>query len=75
MDFVDNNLLAVAATQENLRRQNLVHASVLPGDVLESVEDRQYDLIITNPPFHAGQPVDYQMAEAFIDPELQPFSA
>ncbi len=66
VDLVDVNLLAVAAAQENLRRLGLEQAQALPSDAFSALAGRRYDCILSNPPFHAGQAVDYQMAEAFI---------
>jgi 16S rRNA (guanine1207-N2)-methyltransferase len=63
---VDVNLLAVAAAHENIRRLGLSNAQALPSDVLNAVVGRTYTLILTNPPFHAGKGVDYQIASAFI---------
>ena len=66
VDLVDANLLAVASTVENLSRLGITNARALPSDVLSAVAGERYTLIVTNPPFHAGQPVDYQVAQAFI---------
>jgi len=33
---------------------------------LSAIKDRQYDLVVTNPPFHSGKSVDYDIAQAFI---------
>lgn len=66
VDLSDANLLAVAAAQENLRRLGIVQAEALASDAFSALGGRRYDYILSNPPFHAGQSVDYQMAEAFI---------
>lgn len=66
IDLVDVNLLAMAAARQNFAQFDFTQARILPGDALQAVQDRQYSLILTNPPFHAGKAVDYQMAEAFI---------
>lgn len=65
VDLLDTNLLAVAAAQENIRRYGLA-ATAFPSDALAAVQGRAYDLIVTNPPFHAGKQIAYDMAEAFI---------
>lgn len=65
-DLVDDNLLAVLAARENARRLGLPQARVLPGDGTAPVENREYDLVLSNPPFHAGKGVDYRAAHAFI---------
>jgi 16S rRNA (guanine1207-N2)-methyltransferase len=33
---------------------------------LSETGGRKFSLIVSNPPFHSGKPVDYQAAEAFI---------
>jgi 16S rRNA (guanine1207-N2)-methyltransferase len=66
VDMLDVNLLAVAAAQENIHRLGLANAAALPSDALEAAAGRRYDLVISNPPFHAGKAVDAAMADAFI---------
>lgn len=66
VDLVDANLLAVASARRNLEAHAPGRAEVLAGDALEPVAGRPYDLILTNPPFHAGKAVDYQAAYCFI---------
>jgi 16S rRNA (guanine1207-N2)-methyltransferase len=66
VDLVDSNLLAVAATRRNIRQLGLPNARALPGDVLSPVAGNTYTRIFTNPPFHSGKGVDYQIAAAFI---------
>jgi 16S rRNA (guanine1207-N2)-methyltransferase len=67
VDMVDTNLLAVAAAQMNIDQQGLTNARAIASDVLSSVTDKKYDLILSNPPFHTGGEVDYQVAQAFIE--------
>jgi 16S rRNA (guanine1207-N2)-methyltransferase len=71
VDLVDENLLAIAATQENLHINQIPVVHVFPSDVLSAVEDRKYSLIATNPPFHSGKAVDYRVVQAFIDQSWQ----
>jgi 16S rRNA (guanine1207-N2)-methyltransferase len=66
-DLVDANLLAIAASRKNFSEYDLPTTSILASDALQAVRDREYDLILTNPPFHAGKAVDYQMTQAFIE--------
>ncbi|MCU0487565.1 MAG: methyltransferase [Anaerolineales bacterium] len=65
-DLIDVNLLAIAATRKNLSYHQIQTARVWASDALEAVGDQRYTHILTNPPFHAGKAVDYQMAQAFI---------
>lgn len=65
-DMLDVSLLAVAAARENAARLGLAAATAEVSDALEAAAGRHYDLIVSNPPFHAGQAVDTAIAEAFI---------
>jgi 16S rRNA (guanine1207-N2)-methyltransferase len=65
-DMLDVSLPAIAAARENIARLNLSQASAEVSDALEAAAGRSYDLIISNPPFHAGKSVDTTMATAFI---------
>ncbi len=64
VDMIDVNMLAVASAQRNIA--GITNARALPGDALQPVADQRYDLVITNPPFHAGKSIDYVAAHAFI---------
>jgi 16S rRNA (guanine1207-N2)-methyltransferase len=66
LDLVDTNLLAVAAARKNLEKYDITQAQVHASDVLSAVQGRRYEAIFSNPPFHAGRDVDYQIATAFI---------
>lgn len=65
VDMLDASLLAVAAARENIARLGLAGARAAPSDALEAAAG-PYDLVVSNPPFHAGQAVDTSMAHAFI---------
>jgi 16S rRNA (guanine1207-N2)-methyltransferase len=64
--MLDVNALAVAAAQANSMRLGLGCAEVAASDALEAAAGATYDLIVSNPPFHAGKTVDTAMAAAFI---------
>lgn len=64
--MLDVNLLAVEAARANVERLGLQKAEVLASDALEAVAGRRFDLILSNPPFHAGKTVDTSMAGAFF---------
>lgn len=66
VDLVDNNLYAVASAQENIRLIEVKNALAFPSDALEAVRSRHYNLIVTNPPFHSGKEVEYQITQAFF---------
>ncbi|NNJ12703.1 methyltransferase [Chloroflexales bacterium ZM16-3] len=65
VDMIDVHLLAVAAARANAIRHS-VPGEVIASDGLAAVAGRQYDLIVSNPPFHAGGKVDTAATEAFI---------
>lgn len=58
--------LALAAAHENVARLQLANTSVLASDGLTAVAGQAYELILSNPPFHAGRAVDTAMAAAFF---------
>jgi 16S rRNA (guanine1207-N2)-methyltransferase len=65
--FIDNNLHALAACRETITLNGITNAEVFAGDLLEPIGTHKYDLILTNPPFHAGHAVDYRIAQAMIE--------
>lgn len=71
VDLVDNNLLAIASARETLAINEISNATVFAGDLLQPVHANTYDLILSNPPFHAGLAVDYQIAYAMIRQSYQ----
>lgn len=66
VDLVDANLLAVAAAAENIRLNQIVGARAFVHDGVPADRRGWYDLLLTNPPFHVGKGVDYEVAHAFI---------
>ncbi len=66
VDMVDVSLPAVGAAARNIAAAGLTNARALPSDVLVAVAGERYDLIVTNPPFHAGKAIDYDASQAFI---------
>jgi 16S rRNA (guanine1207-N2)-methyltransferase len=65
--MVDANLLAVAAACENLALNQIKNARVFPSDGLEAAANMKFDLIVSNPPFHSGKEVDFEVTAAFIE--------
>ncbi|MGB3305912.1 MAG: class I SAM-dependent methyltransferase [Thermomicrobiales bacterium] len=66
VDMSDVNLLAVASVRETIREQGIADARALAGDVYDAVGSERYDLIVSNPPFHQGKTIDYDMPERLI---------
>lgn len=54
---------AVALSTDNLKRNNLEGVKVIKSDGLKDVEDRDFTLILSNPPYHT----DFAVAKAFIE--------
>ena len=67
VDMLDANLLAVAAAQTNIEQLSLLNAHAFASDVVSALPDKKFDLVLSNPPFHTGRDVDYQVACAFIE--------
>jgi 16S rRNA (guanine1207-N2)-methyltransferase len=65
-DLVDSDQLAVASCRQTFDLNRISNFTVFAGDLLQPVLDQRYDLILSNPPFHAGRAVDYQVAHALI---------
>ncbi|MEM8532879.1 MAG: class I SAM-dependent methyltransferase [Chloroflexota bacterium] len=65
VDMVDVNTLAIAAARENIRRNGCTNSRALVSDGLHMVHE-QYDLVVSNPPFHVGKSIDYDIAHALI---------
>ncbi|MGC4192287.1 MAG: class I SAM-dependent methyltransferase [Thermomicrobiales bacterium] len=67
MVMTDVNLLAVAAVRETIRRDGIAAARVMAGDVYDGLAPgERFDLIVSNPPFHQGKTVDYEMPQRLV---------
>jgi 16S rRNA (guanine1207-N2)-methyltransferase len=66
VDMVDANIYAVAAAQRTINAYGLTNARAVAADVRDASFKRGYDLVVTNPPFHQGKVVDYDVAYEFI---------
>jgi 16S rRNA (guanine1207-N2)-methyltransferase len=71
VDFLDNNLLALACVEENCKKLQLTNTRFSQSDILMDVLADQYDQIISNPPFHTGHEIDYSITNAFIQQSYQ----
>ena len=66
VDMVDVDLFSIASARKNIAAHQLSNVRCLAGDGLRPVEDRRYTHILTNPPFHSGKSVNYQVTDEFI---------
>jgi 16S rRNA (guanine1207-N2)-methyltransferase len=64
--LVDVDLLACESARATLAA-NGVEGQVIQGDGMAAVGDQRFTLIVTNPPFHSGHAVNYEVAEAFVE--------
>lgn len=63
--MVDDNLLAVRCAKATLEHNGITNARVLPSNLYSQVEG-QFDLIVSNPPFHTGFEVNTSIAHKII---------
>ena len=54
---------AIALSNANLERNGLTGVRVIKSDGLKEIPDRDFTLILSNPPYHA----DFSVAKAFIE--------
>ncbi len=67
VDMIDSAWLAVASAQQNITANGLDDVCrAWASDLFADVDETPYDLILANPPFHAGHKVDTGAAEALI---------
>lgn len=50
--MIDNNLLAISCAKATVERNNLTNVDVIASDVFSELNDVEFDLIVSNPPFH-----------------------
>jgi 16S rRNA (guanine1207-N2)-methyltransferase len=63
--MVEINQRAAALAERNVRELRLANARVISGAAPEALGDETYDVVISNPPLHAGRPaVDALIADA-----------
>jgi 16S rRNA (guanine1207-N2)-methyltransferase len=61
--LTDVNRRAIVLAKGNLRRNKITNAEVRPGSVYAPVEGERFDLIATNPPYHAGRELVLEILE------------
>jgi len=65
--LVDSDLRAVRSARRTFEANHVPNGDVLLSDgVSRVVEDGVFDVVVTNPPFHQGREVDYQVAYQFV---------
>jgi 16S rRNA (guanine1207-N2)-methyltransferase len=64
--LVDADVRAVESSRRTLEANDVTNAEVLLSDCASSSFGRCFDVVITNPPFHQGVGVDYEVACQFV---------
>jgi 16S rRNA (guanine1207-N2)-methyltransferase len=65
--LVDADLRAVESARRTVESNGLDNGKALISDgVSQVIKDEPFDAVITNPPFHQGREVDYQVAHQFV---------
>ncbi len=65
--MVDDYLPAVRAAQRTAELNGLESFAVYPSDAGSAVIGERFDVVATNPPFHVGPGVEYDVAAQFIE--------
>ncbi len=65
--LLDVDALACESASASLAANHLVGARVIQGDGLARIAPASYDLIVSNPPFHAGHAVNLAITAALIE--------
>jgi 16S rRNA (guanine1207-N2)-methyltransferase len=66
VEMIDVDLLSVASCSKNIHLNGLSNATVTASDLLSACDDKPYQVILSNPPFHAGKETNYLISEAMI---------
>lgn len=65
--LTDVNRRAIQVARSNLRANGIENAEVRAGSLFAPVADDRFDVIATNPPYHAGRPLVAQLLEEAPD--------
>ena len=64
---VDSSAAALKATRATLELNGVMdRTQVLASDCASAVRNRRFDVVATNPPFHQGLGVEYDVAQQFV---------
>jgi 16S rRNA (guanine1207-N2)-methyltransferase len=64
--LVDADARAVESARRTLAANGVAGGEVFLSDCASAVSARRFDVVITNPPFHQGVGVDYEVACQFV---------
>lgn len=63
VDMIDVNERALELAKDNARVNNIVNVSIFKSNLYESIHEKQYAAILSNPPIRAGKKVVHQILE------------
>jgi 16S rRNA (guanine1207-N2)-methyltransferase len=63
--WIDVDTIACDCARQTLAANGMA-GEVIQGDGVAPVRKRDYSLVVSNPPFHSGRAVSYEVAHAFI---------
>lgn len=61
--MIDINSRAVELAKENARLNGINNVTILESDLFESVQGKEFDIVITNPPIRAGKETVHRIFE------------
>jgi 16S rRNA (guanine1207-N2)-methyltransferase len=64
--LADSDVRAVESARRTLAANEVADSEVLLSDCAFAVLDEMFDVVVTNPPFHQGVGVDYEVACQFV---------
>jgi 16S rRNA G1207 methylase RsmC len=64
--LVDHSAAALGACRATLELNGVTNAEILASDCAGAVRDRRFDVVATNPPFHQGLGVEFDVAQQFV---------
>jgi len=64
--LVDADIRAVESARRTLEANGQRNAEAVVSDCASSVRDQSFDVVVTNPPFHQGTGVEFDVAHQFI---------
>ncbi|MGD2166271.1 MAG: methyltransferase, partial [Anaerolineae bacterium] len=64
--LVDSDLRAVRSARRTLEANGMSNGHVLLSDGVAELFDKTFDVVISNPPFHQGREVSFQVARQFV---------
>lgn len=61
--LIDVNQRALSLVEKNAQTNGIKNIRIVESDLFKSIEEKDYDLIISNPPIRAGKDIVHQLLE------------